>query len=60
MVITLKLGFVVSELNADFVDRMLLAAKKAALSLGIEVTYITSVLGCYDAPFDCEGVIVKG
>jgi 6,7-dimethyl-8-ribityllumazine synthase len=38
MVITLKLGFVVSELNADFVDRMLLAAKKAALSLGIEVT----------------------
>jgi len=65
----LRLGVVVSELNADFVDRMLMAAKRVAASLGVEITYVCSVPGCYDAPLivkellskdDVDSVVVLG
>ena len=65
----MRLGVVVSELNADFVDRMLMAAKKVAASLGVEITYVFSIPGCYDAPLivkellskdDVDSVVVLG
>lgn len=63
------LGVVVSELNAEFVERMLEWAKQRAASLGAEISYICRVPGCYEAPLvvkellsrdDVDAVVVLG
>jgi len=65
----LRLGIVVSEVNAEFTERMLESAKKWAASLNAEVSYILRVPGCYEAPLavrellsrnDVDAVVVLG
>lgn len=65
----MRLGIVVSEVNAPFVERMLDFAKKQAASLNAEASYVCYVPGCYEAPLmvkellsrdDVDAVVVLG
>ena len=57
--VVLRLGIVVSEMNAEFSNRMLEAAKRYAASVGAEVTYICRVPGCYDTPLVVKELLLK-
>lgn len=65
----MRLGIVVSEVYAAFVEKMLEFARQQAASLNAEVSYICRVPGCYEAPLmvkellsrdDVDAVVVLG
>lgn len=65
----MRLGIVVSELNAAFCERMLEAARRHAASLDAEILHICHVPGCFEAPLmvkelllrdDVDAVVVLG
>ncbi|MEM1586787.1 MAG: 6,7-dimethyl-8-ribityllumazine synthase [Candidatus Bathyarchaeia archaeon] len=67
--VSLRLGIVVSEVHAAFVERMLEFARRQVASLNAEISYVCRVPGCYETPLmvkdllsrdDVNAVVVLG